>query len=163
MTGIDPDNWIHYNLDHLSLSLDIFADQSSLTVRRDGTLTTLIQEQGVVRLVLWAGPDQTLESLRERLNVRNEAQVESEVDVMVCGKAARRQSATVTQGGAVGAFMDAEGGIGHIYQEVSTRVHTCVSFSHAGQNVLLCWIVDKDAHSARAADEHRFFSSVQCR
>ena len=163
MTDITPQIWIHYKLDHLGLSLDVFADQPSLTVRRDGTLTTLIQEQDAVRLVLWAGPDQTLESWRERLDVRDEAHFESETNVMVCGKPARRQTATVTQGGAVGAFMDAQGVIGHVYQEASTRVHTCVSFSHAGQNVLLCWIVDKDAHSARAADEHRFFASVQCR
>jgi len=104
VTDVNPYIWTHYTLDHLGLSLDIFADQSFLTVRRDGALTTLIQDQGVVRLIVWAGPGQTLESWRERLNVRNEAHFEEEEEAMICGKAARRQTATLTEGGAVGAF-----------------------------------------------------------
>lgn len=163
MTDVNPYIWTHYTLDHLGLSLDIFADQSFLTVRRDGALTTLIQDQGVVRLIVWAGPGQTLESWRERLNVRNEAHFEEEEEAMICGKAARRQTATLTEGGAVGAFTDAQGVVGHMYQQVSTWVHACVSFSHAGQQVLVCWVVNEDAHAARAADERRFLASVRCR
>lgn len=163
MTDVNPDIWTHYTLDHLGLSLDIFADQSFLTVRRDGALTTLIQDRGAVRLVLWAGPGETLESWRERLNVRGEAHFEPEVNAVICGREARSQTAIVTEGGAVGAFIDAQGIVGHMYQDVATRVHACVSFAHARQHVLVCWIVNEDARAARAADERRFFASVQCR
>jgi len=162
MTNEQPDIWTSYDLDHLSLSLDVFSDLLALTMRRDGALTSLIQEVGPVRLVLWAGPDQTLESWRERLNVRNEADFEAELVATVCGKVARKQTATVTETGAVGSFIDDDGTIGHIYQEASTRVHTCVSFTHAGQNILQCWIVDESVRSARAADESRFFASIRC-
>jgi hypothetical protein len=163
MTNAKPDIWTSYDLDHLSLSLDVFNDLSALTVRRDGVLTSLIQEVGPVRLILWAGPDQTLEAWRKRLDVRNESHFEAEIAVKVCGQVARKQTAIVTQVGAVGSFVDADGTIGHMYKEASTRVHICVSFSHAGRDVLQCWIVDKDARSSRASDESRFFASIRCR
>ncbi len=163
MTNAKPDIWTRYDLDHLNLSLDVFTDLSALTMRIDGALTSLIQEVGPVQLILWAGPDQTLESWRNRLDIRNEAHFEAELAATICGQVARKQIATVTQAGAVGSFVGADGTIGHMHQEASTRVHTCVSFSHAGQNVLQCWVVDKDARSTRAADEARFFASIRCR
>ena len=158
-----PDLWTGYDLDHLGLSLDVFTDLSALTVREDGALTSLIQEVGPVRLVMWAGPDQTLEAWRKRLDVRNKAHFEAELEVTVCGQVARKQTAIVTQVGAVGSFIEADGSIGHMYKEASTRVHVCVSFFHAERNVIQCWIVDKDIRSARSADESRFFASIRCR
>ena len=163
MTPNTPsDPWTTYDLAHLRLRLEVFSDLSALTLRKDGALTSLIQEIGPVRLTLWAGPDQTLENWRQRLDLRNEACFEAEIETTVCGRAARKQMATVSQAGAVGSVVDAEGGIGHIYEEASTRVHVCVSFSHAGQNILQCWTVDNDARAAHAADEARFFASMRC-
>ena len=95
MTKAKPDLWTSYDLDHLSL--DVFTDLSALTVRRDGALTSLIQEVGPVRLILWAGPDQTLKAWHKRLDVRNEAYFEAEPDVTVCGQVARKQTVIMTQ------------------------------------------------------------------
>ncbi len=163
MTATEPGKWIRYDLDDLGLSLEVFADLSALTIHRNKDLTSLVQEVGPVRLILWAGPDQTLAAWRKRLDLRNEAEFEAETDTRVCGCSARRQVATVTQAGAVGAFVAHDGSIGHLYGEASTRVHVCVSFAHAGQNILQCWVVDKDSRADRAADESRFFVSMRCR
>lgn len=81
---------------------------------------------------------------------------------MVCDQAARKQTAVVTQAGAVGSFIEVDGTIGHLYEEASTRIHVCVSFSHSGQNILQCWIVDEEARSTHIDDEARFFNSLRC-
>ena len=162
MTNAKPNNWTSYRLDHLKLSLDVFSDLSALKLRRDDKLTSLIQEVGPVQLILWAGHDQTLESWQQRLDVRDEAHFEPEEHIMVCDQAARKQTAIVTQAGAMGSFVEGDGTIGHLYEEASKRVHVCVSFTHEGRSILQCWIIDEDARSAHIADESRFFESLRC-
>lgn len=163
MTEKDTATWMNFELDGIQLKLDVFADKSALTVRKDDSLTSLIQDFGSVRIILWAGPGQTLDAWRKRLDLRNEAQFEPETDVTVCGKPGRRQIATVVDAGAAGSFINSDGSIDHRYTEAITRMHVCVSFIHAGQSILQCWIVDKNKRSALAALESRFFTSLQCR
>lgn len=163
MAETPTEHWRRYELAHLRLSIDVFDDLSALTTSIDDQLTSLVQEVGPVRIVLWAGLDQTLDSWRKRLNLHNEAHFEAETDAVVCGRPARKQVAIVNQAGAVGSFVDSDGTIGHIYGNDFALVHICTSFSHEGNNILQCWIIDKDLRAAHSADESRYFASVRCR
>jgi len=154
--------WHYYELEELRIGLDVFADMSAFSLWKDGHLTSLIQDSGPVRITLWAGPGQTIESWRTRLNVREEAHFEEETDVLVCGKKGLRQVATVTEQEKRGTFIGQDGTIDHSYTNAIIRVHVCVGFSHMGQDILQCWMVGKDLRPELAQAEHRFFSSVRC-
>lgn len=155
-------HWQYYELEELGIGLDVFADMSAFSLWKDGHLTALIQDLGAVRIALWAGPGQTIDSWRTRLNAREETRFEEETEVFVCGRKGLRQVATVTEQEKRGTFIGQDGTLDHSYTDAIVRVHVCVGFSHLEQDILQCWMVEKDHCSALAQAEFRFFSSLRC-
>jgi hypothetical protein len=152
--------WRQYTLSAFNLVLDVF-DGPDPSENMAGGITSLLQQNGPVRLGVWVGPGMDLVGWRARL-ATSSAQFGPVERITICGQTAERQEARTQPSAAVGLFRSPTGMLGHLYEAPPPAVEVASAFELHGQMILLGWTVEVSQRQTwRAAEEH-FFASVRC-